>query len=431
MLIWDQEHECMPRPKLNELQLERLKWTVNRVYSHVPHYRKKFDELGIKPESIKSLKDLARLPFTTKNDLRDNYPFGLFTVPARDLIRIHASSGTTGRPVVAGYTANDLNTWTELTARMVTLAGVTKDDVAQIAFNYGLFTGGFGLHYGLERVGALVIPASGGNTERQLMLMQDFGTTTLIATPSYALYIAEVAEQSGIDIASLKLKTGLFGSEPWTEEMRKEIESRLHLVATDNYGLSEVMGPGVAGECLSHAGHHIAEDHFIVETINPDTGEILEPGEEGELVFTSLTKEAFPVIRFRTKDISCIDQEPCSCGRTTARMRKVTGRTDDMLIIRGVNVFPSQIESILMPIEGIGPHYLINVSRKNYLDELEVVVELTSPDLLEPYSRLEEFEDFIRQKLYSVLSLHARIRIVQPGTLERTTGKSKRVFDSR
>ncbi len=430
-MIWDRENECIPRQKLEQLQLERLRWTVNRVYANVPHYRARFDQCGIKPEDIRSLKDLQRLPFTVKDDLRDNYPFGLFTVPSRDLVRVHASSGTTGRPIVVGYTRNDLNMWTDLMARIVTLAGVTPDDVAQVAFNYGLFTGGFGLHYGLERAGALVVPVSGGNTERQLMLMQDFGTTTLISTPSYALYIAEVAEKQGIDWSSLKLRLGLFGGEPWTEEMRTEIENRLGIMATDNYGLSEVIGPGVAGECTCRCGLHIAEDHFLVETIDSKTGEVLEPGQEGELVFTSLTKEAFPVIRFRTKDISCITQETCQCGRTSARMRKITGRTDDMLIIRGVNVFPSQIESVLIQIEGIGPHYHINVYRKGYLDELEVVVELVSPDVLEPYSKLEELEDSIRHKLYSVLSINAKIKIVQPGTLERTTGKAKHVFDYR
>lgn len=430
-MIWDKEHECLSRSKLERIQLDRLKWTIQRVYNKVPHYRSKFEQYGVTPESIKTLTDLRKLPFTTKDDLRDNYPFGLFTVPNRDLVRVHASSGTTGRPVVVGYTQNDLNTWTDLTARMVSLAGVTADDVAQIAFNYGLFTGGFGLHYGLEKAGALVVPVSGGNTERQLMLMQDFGTTALISTPSYALYIAEVAENMGIKLSSLKLRLGLFGGEPWTEEMRKEIETRLNVIATDNYGLSEVMGPGVAGECHYQDGHHIAEDHFLVETIDPETGEVLEPGEEGELVFTSLTKEAFPVIRFRTKDISRITQNQCACGRTTARMRKVTGRTDDMLIIRGVNVFPSQIESVLIGIEGIGPHYQINIYRRDYLDQLEVVVELISPDVLEPYSKLEELERTIQHKLYSVLSINARIKIVQPGTLERTTGKSKRVFDHR
>ena len=431
MLIWDKEHECMSRSRLEQLQLDRLKWTLDRVYTKVPHYRSKFEQCGVSPENIKNLADLSKLPFTTKDDLRENYPFGLFTVPTRELVRVHASSGTTGRPVVVGYTQNDLNTWTDLTARMVTLAGVTADDVAQIAFNYGLFTGGFGLHYGLEKSGALVVPVSSGNTERQLMLMQDFGTTALISTPSYALYIAEVAEKMGIKISSLKLRVGLFGGEPWTEEMRKEIETRLGIMATDNYGLSEVMGPGVSGECTLRDGHHIAEDHFIVETIDPETGEVLEPGQEGELVFTSLTKEAFPVIRFRTKDISRINQDKCACGRTTAKMKKVTGRTDDMLIIRGVNVFPSQIESVLMGIEGIGPHYQINVYRTGYLDKLEVVVELISADVLEPYSKLEDLQDNIQQKLHSALSINARIKIVQPATLERTTGKAKRVFDHR
>ena len=430
-MIWNIQQECMSRGRLEEIQLERLKSTVNRVYNKVPHYRTKFENIGITPETIKSLDDLKNLPFTTKEDLRINYPFGLFAVPQKEVVRVHASSGTTGRPVVVGYTADDLNTWTDLTARMVTLAGVTSEDVAQIAFNYGLFTGGFGLHYGLERAGALVVPVSGGNTERQLMLMQDFGTTVLISTPSYALYIAEVAEKMGIDISSLKLKIGLFGGEPWTEEMRKEIESKFNIMAMDNYGLSEVMGPGVAGECSCKCGHHIAEDHFIVETIDPETGEVLEPGQKGELVFTSLTKEAFPVIRFRTKDISRINQEPCECGRTTARMQKIVGRTGDMLIIRGVNVFPSQIESILMTIDGISPYYVINVHRRNFLDELEVLVELNREDLLEPYSRLEDFTAFIRQKLYNVLSINVRLKIVQPGTLERSAGKAKRVFDFR
>ena len=430
-VIWNKEQECMSRGQLEELQLERLKWTVNRAYNQVPHYRAKFEELGITPEKIKSLADLKNLPFTTKVDLRDNYPFGLFAVPRKEVVRVHASSGTTGRPVVVGYTANDMNTWTDLTARMVTLAGVTSEDVAQVAFNYGLFTGGFGLHYGLERAGALVVPVSGGNTERQIMLMKDFGTTVLIATPSYSLHIAEVAQEMGIDISSLKLRVGLFGGEPWTEEMRKEIEARLHIIATDNYGLSEVMGPGVAGECVYKCGNHIAEDHFIVETINPETGEVLEPGQEGELVFTSLTKEAFPVIRFRTKDISRLNQERCQCGRTTARMSKVVGRTDDMLIIRGVNIFPSQIESVLMNIEGISPHYIINVYKRDFLDELEVVVELIREDLLEPYSKLEDFKGYIRQKLHSVLSINVRLKIVQPGTLERSAGKAKRVFDYR
>ncbi|MDR1320858.1 MAG: phenylacetate--CoA ligase [Gracilibacteraceae bacterium] len=431
MTIWNRDCECMPRPRLAELQLERLKHTVRRVYEKVPHYREAFDKIGFKPRHLQKLDDLSRLPFITKDDLRNFYPFGLFAVPQREIVRLHASSGTTGRPVVVGYTRGDMETWTELTARMVTLAGVTGDDTAQIAFNYGLFTGGFGLHYGLERVGAAVIPASGGNTERQLMLIRDFGATTLIATPGYALYLGEEAEKQGIDLSRWKLRLGLFGSEPWSEEMRAEIEKRLRVTATDNYGLSEVMGPGVSGECHCRAGMHIAEDHFIVETINPETGAVLPPGEEGELVFTSLTKEAFPVVRFRTKDISRLDLEPCACGRTTARMRRISGRTDDMLIIRGVNVFPSQIESVLINSPGIAPHYRIDVYRRGALDDLEISVELASSDLLEPYFQLEELSAAIQRKIYAMLALNVKIRLVQPGSLERSTGKSQRVFDHR
>ncbi|MDR1605434.1 MAG: phenylacetate--CoA ligase [Gracilibacteraceae bacterium] len=430
-MIWDREHECMPRPRLAELQLERLKHTVRYVYEKVPYYRDIFDQRGFKPQHLQNLSDLTHLPFITKDDLRNFYPFGLFAVPQREIVRLHASSGTTGRSVVVGYTRRDMETWTELTARMVTLAGVTENDTAQIAFNYGLFTGGFGLHYGLERVGATVIPASGGNTERQLTLIQDFGTTTLIATPGYALYLGETAEAQGIDLSRWQLRLGLFGSEPWTEEMRTEIEKRLRVTATDNYGLSEVLGPGVSGECHCRAGMHIAEDHFIVETINPETGANLPPGEEGELVFTSLTKEAFPVIRFRTKDISCLYTEPCACGRTTARMRRTSGRTDDMLIIRGVNVFPSQIESVLINSEGIAPYYRIDVYRRGALDDLEISVEVASSDLLEPYFQLEELSATIQRKIYATLALTAKIRLVQPGSLERTTGKSRRVFDHR
>lgn len=430
-MIWDKEHECMTESAKAKLQLERLKWTVNWVYQRVPHYRQKFEECGITPEKIKCLTDLKYLPFTTKDDLRVNYPFGLFAVPNKEVVRVHASSGTTGKPVVVGYTKGDMETWTNLVARMVSLAGVTDNDVAQIAFSYGLFTGGFGLHYGLERAGALVVPASGGNTEKQIMLMEDFGTTVIIATPTYALHIAEVAEKMQYDLAKSPLRLGLFGGEPWTNEMRREIEKRLHILATDNYGLSEVMGPGVAGECEYGLGHHIADDHFIVETIDPKTGEVLEPGSEGELVFTSLTKEAFPVIRFRTKDISRLYLEQCYCGRTSARMQKVTGRTDDMLIIRGVNVFPSQIESVLMTIDGIGPHYQIIVTRKGFLDELEVQVELSDGSLLDSYKELETLENKIRGKLHGVLSINAKIRLVEPLSIERTAGKAKRVIDLR
>ena len=431
MLIWNKEMETIKRNKLEELQLHKLKSTVSNIYYHVPAYRAKMDAVGVKPQHIQALKDLGLLPFTVKNDLRDNYPFGLFAEPLSNIVRVHASSGTTGKPIVVGYTKNDLDMWSELIARVVTMAGVTNNDVAQVAFGYGLFTGGFGLHYGLEKVGALVVPISGGNTEKQLMIMQDFGTTTLIATPSYALHIAEVAEKMGIDMSKMKLRTGLFGGEPWTDEMRVEIEKRLSIIATDNYGLSEVLGPGVAGECAFAQGLHIAEDHFIVETIDPDTGEVLPPGSEGELVFTSLDKEAFPVVRYRTKDISVINQEPCVCGRTTARMKKVTGRTDDMLIIRGVNVFPSQIESVLMTVSGIGPAYLINVYRRDYLDELEVMVELADVSLLERYQELEALAGTLRNKIYTVLGINAKIKLVEPFSLERTPGKAKRVVDHR
>jgi phenylacetate-CoA ligase len=421
----------MPRSRLAALQLERLRHTVRYVYEKVPYYKEAFDKIGFRPQHLQKIEDLANLPFLTKDDLRDYYPFGLFAAPRREIVRLHASSGTTGRPVVVGYTRRDMENWTELTARMVTLAGVTSEDTAQIAFNYGLFTGGFGLHYGLERVGAAVIPASGGNTARQLMLIRDFAATVLIATPGYALYLGEEAEKQGIDPAHWQLRLGLFGSEPWSEEMRTEIEKRLRITATDNYGLTEMMGPGVSGECHCRAGMHIAEDHFIVETIDPETGSVLPPGEEGELVFTSLTKEAFPVIRFRTKDISRLYPEPCACGRTTARMRRISGRTDDMLIIRGVNVFPSQIESVLINSEGIAPYYRIDVHRRGALDELEISVELASSDLLEPYFQLEELSAAIQRNIYATLALNAKIRLVQPGSLERTTGKAQRVFDHR
>ncbi|MDI6870602.1 MAG: phenylacetate--CoA ligase [Bacillota bacterium] len=431
-MIWNHE-ECLPREKLATVQLERLQATLHRVYERVPFYRRSFDEAGVHPRELKTLADLRRFPFTTKADLRDNYPFGLFAVDRKEVVRLHASSGTTGKPIVVGYTRRDLETWTELVARMVTQAGVRAGDVAQIAFSYGLFTGGFGLHYGLERVGATVVPAGGGNSEKQIMLMQDFGTTALVSTPSYALYLAEVAEAMGVDPRSLTVRLGLFGGEPWTEEMRAEIERRWNMRATDNYGLSEVMGPGVAGECeVRGAGQHISEDHFLVEVIDPESGEVLEePGAKGELVFTSLTKEAFPVVRYRTRDISSLVHEPCACGRTTVRMAKVTGRTDDMLIIRGVNVFPSQIESVLIQIPELGPHYQIIVDRKGYLDELEVVVELLPDCFTDEYAKLEELEKKVAHRLQGVLSLNAKVTLASPNSLERFQGKAKRVIDRR
>ncbi|HAA90322.1 MAG: Phenylacetate--CoA ligase [Thermoanaerobacterales bacterium 50_218] len=421
----------MPREQIKELQLARLKETLERVYQARGIYYQKFRQLGFEPGDLKTLDDLKKLPFTTKDDLAQAYPYGYFIVPLKDVVRLHGSSGTKGKPTIVGYTKRDLETWSELVARIVTQAGVGEDDIAQICFGYGLFTGAFGLHYGLERVGATVVPTSAGATERQLMLMQDFGTTALISTPSYALHLAEVGQELGIDFRSLKLRVGLFGAEGWTEEMRKQLEERLHLKATDNYGLSEVMGPGVAGECLETCGMHVAEDHFLVEIIDPDTGETLPEGKKGEIVITTLTREAMPLIRYRTKDVSSLHTEPCPCGRTTARLAKISGRTDDMLIIRGVNVFPSQIESVLMEINGLAPHYQIVVKKRGHLDDLEVLVEVLPEIFTDRYRDLEAWERKIERKLYNALSLTARVRLVEPRTLERTFGKAKRVLDLR
>ena len=430
-MIWEPHYECMNRGDLSASQLDRLQATVKQVYEKVPFYTKLFDEHGVRPQDIKQLEDIQKLPFTTKSALRDNYPFNLFAVPMKDIVRLHASSGTTGKPIVVGYTRKDIRTWSGLIARIVTMAGVTDEDVAQISFGYGLFTGGFGLHYGLEKVGAAIVPASTGNTQKQIMLMLDFGATVLVSTPSYALYLAEAMEEMGVDSASLNLRIGLFGAEPWTESMRGQLEKRLHLKATDNYGLTEIMGPGVAGECRCGSGLHISEDHFYPEIINPETGESLGYGQEGELVFTSLTKEAFPVVRYRTRDISILYDEPCECGRTTVRMRKVTGRTDDMLIIRGVNVFPSQVESVLMGIEGVAPHYQLVVTRKGVLDALEVQVELLEEYFTGNYSQLEGISNQIKERLHNVLSIGAKVKLVEPKSIQRSEGKSRRVIDLR
>lgn len=429
-MIWS-EYEKLSRRQYQEIQLENLKRTVERVYENVPFYRKRFDEIGLKPSHIKTLKDIQLLPFTTKDDLRENYPYGLFTVPLSKIVRLHASSGTTGKPTVVGYTRHDMEIWTEVVARMVTAAGVREYDIVQISFGYGLFTGAFGLHQGLERVGATVIPISSGNTEKQIMVMQDFGASVLVCTPSYALYMDEVASELGIDRKKIKLRLGLFGGEGSTVEMRREIERRWGLFATENYGLSEIIGPGVSGECEYREGLHINEDHFYPEIIDPDTGEVLDEGEIGELVLTTITKEGMPLIRYRTRDITSLIYEPCKCGRTNVRMTAVKGRTDDMLIIRGVNVFPSQIESALMGIEGIGPHYQLVLTRKGYLDDLEVHVELVDGRLLERYSELERLEERITRKIYTVLGLNVKVKLVEPKTLERTTGKAKRVIDLR
>lgn len=433
MMIWDPVHECMEREELRRLQLARLRETLARVYERVPFYRQLFDGQGVKPEDLKTLEDIRLFPFTTKEALRDHYPYGLFAVPMREVVRLHASSGTTGRPTVVGYTKGDLETWSELVARIAAMAGVTPDDVVQITFGYGLFTGAFGLHYGLEKLGATVIPASVGHSERQIMLMRDFGTTVLVGTPSYVLHLGETARAMGINPREqLRVRLGLFGAEAWSEEMRRELEEMWGMKATDNYGLSEVMGPGVCGECLSSPGTmHIAEDHFLVEIVDPETGEPLGYGREGEVVITTLTKEALPLVRYRTRDISLLYPDPCPCGRTTARLRKVVGRTDDMLIVSGVNVFPSQIESVLMQIEGIAPHYQIVVGKKGYLDYLEVQVEVTPESFTGHYRDLEALEEKVRQRLAAVLSINPRVRLLEPGSLERSQGKAKRVVDNR
>ncbi len=431
MAIWNAEYETMDVEALRELQLRRLQATAAWVHEHVPHYRAAMDAAGVKPKDIRSLDDVRALPFTDKETLRDTYPFGLFAVRLDDVVRIHSSSGTTGKPIVVGYTRGDIATWTELTARVAAAAGVVHTDLAQMAFGYGMFTGGFGMHYGLERVGATVIPASAGNTERHLMMMADFGTTVLISTPSYALYIAEVGERLGVDFSNLPLRLGLFGAEPCTDAARREIEEKLHIRATDNYGLSEVMGPGVSGECEARAGLHINEDHFLVELIDPTTGEPVDEGGEGELVITSLTKEAFPVLRYRTHDITRLHTERCECGRTLARMEPVRQRTDDMLIIRGVNVFPSQIEDVLFKIEGVRPHYLIVLGRKHGLDDIELRIEVAEEVFSDIMADMVAFTRNVAERLHAVIGLNVKVTLVEPGTIERTAGKAKKVLDQR
>ena len=430
-MFWQPESECMGKEELQRLQFERLGSTLNRVYRNVHFYRRKFDEIKFNPDGLRSLDDLRKLPFTTKNDLRDSYPYGLFAVPLREVVRIHASSGTTGMSTVVGYSRNDIKTWSNLVARILAAGGVTKDDVVQIAFNYGLFTGAFGLHYGAERLGALVIPISSGNTKRQIKTMQDFKTTALVSTPSYAMLIADTVMEMGINPSSLSLKYGLFGAEPWSEAMRREIERKLKIIATDNYGLSEVMGPGVAGECLERNGLHINEDHFLVEMINPDTLAPADPGELGEMVITTLTKEAFPVIRYRTRDLTRLIPEPCPCGRTMRRMTRVFGRTDDMLIIRGVNVFPSQIETVLFGIDGIAPHYQIIIDRKGALDETMVIVEVSESSVLDEIRKQTELRETIKNHLAAELGISVDVKLVGKKTLERFEGKAIRVIDNR
>lgn len=431
-MIYDIEFETLPREALTAIQLRRLKATLERVYATVPFYRSRFEEAGITPNDIRSLEDFQQLPFTTKQDLRDNYPFGMFAVPMDNVVRIHASSGTTGQPTVVGYTARDINTWSELMARALTAGGAGRKDIIHNAYGYGLFTGGLGVHYGVEKLGASVIPVSGGNTKRQIIIMRDFGPTILTSTPSYALHLAEEAEEMGVSFEKLKFKYGIFGAEPWSEQMRQEIERKLHLKAVDIYGLSEVMGPGVAVECHeAQNGLHIFEDHFIPEIIDPATGKVLPYGETGELVFTSITKEAFPIVRYRTRDITSLNPEPCICGRTLVRMKKVSGRTDDMLIIRGVNVFPSQIESVLMEIEGIEPHYQLVVDREDNLDTLTVHVEISERSFSDEVKMLQRLERKISHSIKEYLGVSARVKLVEPKVIARSQGKAVRVIDNR
>jgi phenylacetate-CoA ligase len=431
MEIWNRHFECMDRNDLRRLQDERLRETVERVYFNVPYYRHKMQEAGLGPEKIQAVSDLTRLPFTTKNDLRDNYPFGLFAVPMSEIVRLHVSSGTTGKPTVVGYTRSDIATWSEVMARTLTCAGADRNDFIQIAYGYGLFTGGLGLHYGGEKIGASVIPISGGNTTRQIQLMRDFGTTVLACTPSYALFLAEAIEESGIDRNSIKLKAGVFGAEPWTENMRRAIEEKLRIKAIDIYGLSEVIGPGVASECMIQKGLHINEDHFYPEIIDPDSLEVLPEDTLGELVFTTITKEGLPLIRYRTRDLTRLTYEKCECGRTLVRMDKCLDRSDDMLIIRGVNLFPSQIETVILEMSEIEPHYRIIVDRINNLDTVELQVEIDEEFFQDKISQLQALRGKLQDNLESATGLTIKVTLVEPKTIERSEGKSKRVIDNR
>ena len=431
MSIYQKNLECMDREELKKLQSERLVWQVKRMYENVPLFRERMDEKGLKPSDIKGVDDLHLLPFSYKQDLRDNYPYGLFAVPMKDIVRVHASSGTTGKQIVVGYTRRDLDNWADCMARQLAAAGADENDFIQVSYGYGLFTGGLGAHGGVERLGATAIPTSSGNTRRQIQTMIDFGTTVLCCTPSYAMYLAESIEEMG-KVDELHLKAGVFGAEPWTEDMRRAIESKLHIKAYDVYGLSEIMGPGVSYECERQQGMHVCEDMFIPEIIDPETGENLPEGESGELVFTTITKEGFPVIRYRTRDICSLNYEKCTCGRTFVRMNKPTGRSDDMLIIRGVNVFPSQIEEVLLRVGGnVTPNYQILVGRENNTDTLEVLVEMSDKLFADDIKSIEKIERSIKEQLRSVLGLSAKVRLVSPKSIERSEGKAKRVIDTR
>ncbi|MBN1927215.1 MAG: phenylacetate--CoA ligase [Prolixibacteraceae bacterium] len=430
-MFWTKEIECAPREIISKIQSERLINTVNRVYKNVPYYRKKMDSSGIKPSDILSIDDISKLPFTNKDDLRNNYPFGTFALPMDQIIRVHASSGTTGRPTVVGYSKNDIEMWSENVARCLCMAGLTQNDMVQVAYGYGLFTGGLGLHYGTEHLGATAIPISGGNTQKQIQLMQDFGSTVICCTPSYALYIAEVLNEMGIDPASLKLRVGIFGAEPWSESMRKEIEQKLKIKAIDIYGLSEIVGPGVSCECTYQAGMHVNEDHFYPEIIDPETLQPLPPGEIGELVFSTISKEGIPLLRYRTRDLTRLIFDQCECGRTLVRMEKCKGRSDDMLIIRGVNVFPSQIESVLLEMSETEPHYLLIVEREGNLDTLKVQVEVQEQFFSDEIKELQNLSKKIKSNIESTLGISVTVQLVEPRTIERTAGKAKRVIDKR
>ncbi len=432
-MIFNVDKETLPREDLTALQLVRLKNQCERVFANVPFYRKRFEEMGITPADIRSLDDIARLPFTEKQDLRDSYPYQMFAVPKETIVRLHASSGTTGKATVVGYTKRDVQNWAEMMARCFMAAGLNSSDLVHNAFGYGLFTGGLGVHYGVETLGATVIPMSGGGTKRQIQLLKDFGATAITCTPSYALFLHEAALAEGIDMRDLPLRVGVFGAEPWTEAMRKDIESKFGITAVNIYGLSEVMGPGVAQECAeAQCGMHIFEDHFLPEIIDPKTGEVLPAGASGELVLTTLTKEAIPLLRYRTGDITSLDYTPCCCGRTHVRMTRIMGRSDDMLIIRGVNVYPQQIESILIQAEGLTPHYQINVTREENLDFLEIMVEFSDSMFITDEIRLiQDHEKRLQKAIKDFLGVTARVRLVQPRTLQRFEGKASRVSDTR
>ncbi len=423
--------DFLDRDSMRQIQLQRLRETLERVYARVPFYRKRFNEAGVRPSHLKTLADLKHFPFTLKSDLRDNYPFGLFATDLSEVVRIHASSGTTGKPTVVGYTAEDIRIWSEVMVRTFQCVGIGPHDVVQNAYGYGLFTGGLGAHYGAERLGCTVIPMSGGNTEKQLLVMQDFGVTAICCTPSYLLHLAEAAEKAGMPIRKTKLRRGALGAEPWSDAMRQRIEEATGILALDIYGLSEVIGPGVSSECPAKCGLHVFEDHFYPEIIDPETGEVLPEGAEGELVFTMITKQALPLIRYRTRDISSLTYGKCACGRTICRMARVSHRSDDMLIVRGVNLYPSQIEAVLLDVEGTSPHYLIVLTRTGALDDLEVKVEISPELLTDEVKGLERVRTTVQERIKSLLGLSAKVTLVEPGSIERSVGKAKRVLDLR